>query len=99
MSKIATVKLGWKKSPSADIDRVELIVLKDGTETTTRLGPEVEEFLIEVQASTGVSFRIDTFDTEGYKAASEIYSFMLGDLEDPQPATELYHEVVSVREL
>lgn len=99
MPKVADVKLSWTKSPSLDLQKVEVVVNNGGTETTTELGPEVQEFMIVVQASGGVQFKIVTYDTEGLKATSETYSFTLGDLEVPLPATNLFHEVVAVRDV
>lgn len=98
MAKVADIKLMWSKSPSSDIDRVNIVVTNNGTETTTELGPEVEDFAIVVQASGAASFKIVTFDTEGKQATSELYSFTLGDLEDPLPATNLTHEVMGIRD-
>lgn len=99
MPKVADVKLSWTKSPSLDLQKVEVVVNNGGTETTTELGPEVQEFMIVVQASGAVQFKIVTYDTEGLKATSETYSFTLGDLEVPLPATNLFHEVVAVRDV
>jgi hypothetical protein len=99
MAKVADVKLGWTKSPSSDVDSVEIVVINDGTETTTELGPEVQDFQIVVSASKSVQFSIKTYDSEGNMATSETYSFTLGDLEAPLPATGLFHEVLGVREV
>lgn len=98
MAKVADVKLGWRKSVSADVAKVKIVVTNDGTETTTEGGPEVEEIQIVVKASTSVQFKVVTIDTEGYEATSELYSFTLGDLVPPQPATDLFHQVLSVRD-
>lgn len=99
MAKVADVRLGWTKSPSADVEKVQIVVTNAGTETTTELGPEVEEFMIVVQASSAVQFKVVTFDSEGNQATSAVYDFTLGDLEDPLPATDLFHEVVGVRDV
>ena len=96
--KVADVKLSWTKSPSADISKVQIVITNGGATTTTELGPEVEQFMIVVQASGSVQFKIVTFDAEGLFATSETYAFTLGDLEAPLPATALFHEVVGVRE-
>lgn len=95
---VGVIKLSWKKSPSLDIERVNIVVNNDGTETTTEVGPEVQDFMIEVGANKTCSFKIVSFDTEGKQATSESYTFTLGDLVDPLPATDLSHEVVSVRD-
>lgn len=99
MAKIADVKLGWAKSPSIDVSKVIVEVTKNGTVTTTEVGPEVESIQIEVEASSSVQFKVTVEDSEGLTATSDIYSFTLGDLEAPQPATGLFHEVVGVRDV
>ncbi len=99
MAKVADIRLGWKKSASADIKAVKLVVTNDGTETTFDLGPEVEEFKVVVSASKNCHFQVITFDSEGLSATSEVYSFTLGDLEAPLPATGLFHEVLGIRDV
>jgi len=97
--RVADVKLSWKKSPSADITKVELVVNNGGNETRADLGPEIESYTIEVKAKTSVAFSVTVYDNEGNKATSEVYTFTLGDLELPQPASGLKHEVVGVRDV
>jgi len=101
MAKVADVRLSWKKSvtPLVEIDKVQIIVVMDGNTTVTDLGPPVEEFMIEVHPLQAVQFKISTFDKEGLEATSETYLFTLGDLEAPQPATQLKHEVVAIRDV
>lgn len=99
MAKVADVKLSWKKSASADVDKVSIVVTIDGTTTTTELGPEVEEFMIVVNANGVVNFNVVTFDSEGLQSTSSTYAFSLGDLEAPLPATDLFHEVVGIRDV
>lgn len=97
--KVADIRLFWTKSPSADVDHVEVTVTQNGTQTVNQFGPEVEEFQIVAQASSSVQFQVDTFDTEGNKATSVVYGFTLGDLESPLPATNLGHEILGVRDV
>lgn len=97
--KVADIKLKWKKSPSADVSRVDVVVTNDGATTTAVVGPEVESYAIEVKARGVVSFKVVTYDAEGYEATSETYSFSLGDLDAPLPATQLGHEVIGVRDV
>jgi hypothetical protein len=97
--KVADVKLFWVKSPSADVDHIEVVVTNNGVTTTTVRSADVEDFMIEVQARGSVSFRIDTYDSEGNKTSSETYTFTLGDLEAPLPATGLGHVVTGVRDV
>jgi hypothetical protein len=97
--KVADVKLSWSKSPSSDVKGVKIVVTKDGVDTVTEGGPEVESLMIVVEASKSVQFKVITLDSEGLTATSDVYSFSLGDLEAPQPATSLMHEVVGIRDV
>ena len=97
--KVADIKLGWTKSPSADIDRVEVFLTKNGSTTMVEFGPEVQEYMVTIDAMSVVSFKIVTWDTEGFSAESEVHNFSLGDLENPQPASGLFHEIVGVRDV
>lgn len=99
MAKVADVKLSWVKSPSADVAKVQVVVTNDGTESTADFGPEVQELVVVVNASKSVQFKVIVTDSEGLQATSETYTFTLGDLESPQPATGLLHEVVGVRDV
>lgn len=99
MAKVADVKLTWSKSPSADVAKVTVAVTKDGTTTTTDVGPEVESFQIVVEASKSVTFTVVTTDSEGLTGTSDSYTFTIGDLEAPLPATNLFHEVLAIREV
>lgn len=98
MAKIASVRHFWTKSPSADVTKVVAVLTINGNETRTEYGPEVEEFVTDVNAGSSVSYLIETYDGEGKVATSETYTYNLGDLVDPLPATLLGHEVVGVRD-
>lgn len=98
MAKIASVRHFWSKSPSADVTKVVAVLTINGNETRTEYGPEVEEFVTDVNAGSSVSYKIETYDSENKVATSETYAYNLGDLVDPLPATNLSHEVVSVRD-
>jgi hypothetical protein len=99
MAKVADVKLKWTKSASADVNKVKITVTNDGTVTETELGPEVQEFMIEVGAGKSFSFSLMTFDSEGRQSTAADYSFTFGDLEDPLPPMNLSHEIVGVRDV
>ena len=100
MGKVADVKLFWTPSPSEDVASQEVSVSIDGAEAMiTPITPEVAELLIEVQASKSVVFSVKTTDTEGNSSISESYTFRIGDLEAPAPATNLGHQVVAVRDV
>lgn len=96
--KIATVKLGWTRSVSPDVTSRQIVITKDGEQTTIDVGAEVSEYVLEVEASKSVTFHTTVFDSEGNSTSMESYSFTLGDLEAPQPDTNPFHEVLSVRD-
>lgn len=98
--KVADVNLFWTRSVSDDVASQRIVVNLDGTETVnSELPPELESFQLEVKASSSVVFTVYTTDTEGNEVASESYTFRLGNLDLPQPATNLGHEVTGVREV
>ena len=98
MSNIADVRLGWSPSVSSDVVEQLVKLTVDGLPREITLTREVSELMIQVEASTGVQFSVTSVDSEGNETASEIYTFALGDLVPPQPATGLFHEVVAVRD-
>lgn len=100
MMKVADVKLSWKPSVSPDVVKQVASVSIDSAEPTTfEVGPEVDSVMIEVKAISTVVFFVTSTDAEGNSAVSEQYTFTIGDLEAPQPATTLFHEIVGVREV
>lgn len=98
MPKIANVKLSWTRSPSADVASRKIVITKNGEETTLEFGPEVSDYTLDVPAMGSLQFKTIVLDSEGKTATSETYSFTLGDLEDPVPDTNLFHEILSVRD-
>jgi hypothetical protein len=96
--KFATLRLHWVKSPSMDIDRVELRVNVNGSETITTLSGDTEEFTTEVSANSVISFDLKVFDTEGKEATSQTFTKGIGDLEDPLPPTDLGIDILAVRD-
>jgi hypothetical protein len=100
VSKVASVVLGWNRSPSTDVVSQSInITINGNTDTSIEVGAEVQSYQLEVDAKSSVSFAIKSFDSEGKVATSEVYSFTLGDLEAPLPATNLFHEIVGIREV
>lgn len=100
MGKVADVKLGWTPSVSADVVKQVAKVSIDGAEPTVfEVGPEVNSVAIEVKAVSSVLFFVESTDGENNTVVSESYTFTIGDLEAPQPATNLFHEVVAVRDV
>lgn len=99
MAKVADVKLKWKKSPSLDITKVDVVVTVNGTESHYEVGPEVEDFTIEVKANSTVQFYVAVTDADGLEAFSTTATFGVGDLENPQPATDPSFEIVGIREV
>jgi hypothetical protein len=98
--KVADVKLTWKPSVSVDVAEQTVVVVIDGVEKiNTTVAPELEELLVEVKAKESVVFYVITEDNEGNTSLSENYTFSLGDLEAPQPATLLGHEIVAIRDV
>lgn len=97
--RVADVKLKWKRSVSADVALQIVKVIIDGVETlSSELPPELESVSITVKASQNVQFSVTTRDDEGQETVSEVYTFQVGNLDAPAPATELGHEIVGIRE-
>lgn len=96
---VADVRLGWTRSISNDITSRIITITKNGEETKIEVGPEVSEYVLEVQASTSVTFKTEVIDSENKVVSSELYSFTVSDLVDPQPDTDLFHEIIAVREV
>ena len=98
--RVADVRLSWSPSVSADVVSQVAKVVVDGNEPTTfELGPSVGEVVIEVNASSSVVFSVESTDSEGETSVSELYTFHLGDLVAPQPATDLFHEILAIRDV
>lgn len=98
MAKVADVRLGWSPSVSSDVVEQVVHFAVDGNSREVTLTREVSELMIEVDALSSVQFFVVSKDAEGVEVSSEVYTFVLGDLEPPQPATGLFHEVVAVRD-
>jgi hypothetical protein len=96
--RVADVKLTWRKSPSQDLKSQKMILTIDGTETTSEFGPDVEEVMIVVKPAQTFTFQVVTTDSEGLEATSVSYTFTVGDLETPLPATDLAHVIVAIRD-
>lgn len=86
--------LGWTPSISSDIVEQQVKIVIDGAEQTVSYGRDVEEHTIDVAANSSVLFSVDSLDAEGNVASSVSHSFSVGDLVDPQPATDLFHRMV-----
>lgn len=98
MAKIADVRLGWLPSVSTDVVEQVVHFSVDGNSREVTMTREVSELMIEVDALSSVQFFVVSKDAEGVEVSSEVYTFVIGDLEPPQPATGLFHEVVAVRD-
>lgn len=94
----ASIRLFWTRSASADIASRKITITKNGETTVLEVGPEVNEYVLDVDASSSVVFLTEVTDSEGRTATSEAYSFTVGDLVPPQPDTGLGHEVLAVSE-
>ena len=98
--KVADVKLSWSPSVSSDVVKQVVRVAIDGqTPTTFEVGPSVDSVVIEVKASSSAVFSVESTDADGESVVSELYTFALSDLVAPQPATNLFHEIVAVRDV
>jgi hypothetical protein len=99
LMKVADVKLSWSPSVSGDVVKQVVRVAIDGqTPTTFEVGPSVDSVVIEVKASSSAVFSVESTDADGESVVSELYTFALSDLVAPQPATNLFHEIVAVRD-
>jgi len=94
--KVADVTLSWNCPP--DAVGVQVFVVNNGVTQEYAYGPDVMQMQITMEASTSCQFRVVTFDAEGNFDQGGVYSFTLNDLNRPQPATDLRHEVGDVRE-
>ena len=98
MSKIALVRIGWKKSVSDDVKKVLFSLTVNGQEQTQEFGPEVEEFRVEISARSNIHVSIVTEDSEGEQSVAATYDYLFGDFEKPQPVTGIFHEILSIRD-
>ena len=99
MRKVAIIKLFWRRSPSDDIKTQRIEIRVDSLPTTgVELGPEFEEMQVRVQASHTVVYRVVTIDEDQQEVPSVEYEFRVGDLEQPQPATDLGHVLLNIIE-
>jgi hypothetical protein len=100
MSKVADVKLKWTPSPSEGVVKQIVQVTIDGIPSMeTEVSPETTELMVEVKATESVIFQVVTTDDEGLSVISESYTFRLGNLEAPLPATGLGHTIVAIRDV
>ena len=99
MSRVADVKLGWTKSPSSDVKSVQLVITKDDADTTIDVEATAESFQVTVEALKTVSFKVVTKNADGLVATSDSYTFTLDSLEAPLPASNLFHQVLAVRDV
>ena len=90
------VRLFWTRSPSTDVTARRITVTKGSESAQFDLGPEVSEYLIEVEAFTFVTFKTEVMDAAGNKATSDTYTFTSPDMEAPLSDTNLGHEIVGI---
>lgn len=99
MGKVADIRLGWKKSASADVVRVKIVTRIDGMESNVETeNPDVQEIRVTARPGSALQFQVFVTDSEGNTTPSTIYDHVFGDFEAPQPATDLFHEVLAIRE-
>jgi len=95
--KVADVKLTWDLPPG--VAGTQIFVINNGVTTEFAYGPDTKEMQITMEPSTSCQFRVVTFDADGNFDQGGVYNFTLNDLDRPQPATDLHHEVANVREV
>lgn len=96
---IATVRIGWVRSVSTDVVSRKIDITKDGVGLDTiEVGPEVSEYHLDIEATGSVQVKTTVIDSEGLQTVSDTYSFVIGDLVNPQPDTGFFHEILSVRD-
>lgn len=97
MAKKARVRFSWLRSVSPDVAEQQVTVRVDGVVTLESvLEADTQEIITDVAASSSVEFSVLTVDHDGNETPSETYTFVVGDLEAPQPATGLAHEILGV---
>ena len=97
--KVADVKLSWSPSISSDVVKQVVSVAIDGQAPTTfEVGPAVDSVVIQVNALSSAVFSVESTDADGESVVSELYTFSVSDLVAPQPATDLFHEIIAVRD-
>lgn len=99
MGRLADVRLGWTKSPSPNIVKQTVKVWVDGNESSVDAGPEIESVTITAKAFSTIRFQVVVRNSDGLEATSVDYSITLDSLENPQPATGLFHDILAVREV
>ena len=96
--KVADVQLGWIPSPTPLTKEVAKVSV-DGAEPDTIEVVNVDSVSITVKALQSVRFWVETTDDEGLVTISKDYSFQVGDLEAPLPATGLFHKITAIRDV
>ncbi len=94
--KVADIKLSWQSSVTP-INSRKIIITKNGETETIDVPLEITAYMLVVPALGVVSFQTIVTDEDG-SSASELYTFSVGDLELPQPDTNLFHEIIGVRD-
>lgn len=90
----AHVKLKWLKSASA-VETRQIVYTVDGFETTVDLTADAAEYVLDLAASTVLTFHT-VVTVAGIATASATFSQTLGDLVAPLPDTGLAFEILGV---
>jgi hypothetical protein len=96
VGKSANIRIFWKKSVSADVQKVNAKITVAGTTQELEFGPEVQEAMVKVAASSSVHVEWVCTDSEGLQSVATMLDFSIGDLVNPQPVTDPGFEIVSI---
>lgn len=101
MRKVADSRFSWSKSPTSGIVRAEFVLAIDGMSTTVveLETPERESYDVTLEAKSNGTFSIKSYKADGQVATSEQWTFNVGDLEAPLPATNGAFTILNVREV
>lgn len=105
MANYAVVDLNWVPSPSTDLNVQRLVVEKYNPATSGWDGvggipwehpPTANTWQINCSEKSDYRFSIESVDTAGLVSDTVSYSFSIGDLTNPEPASSLSHTVVNI---
>lgn len=99
MGRVADMRFRWDRSVSTDIKKVLVSLLVDGTLLVEHeFTPDVQELLITISANKNYLLKIDSIDEDGLHSVAT-FSGTLGDLVEPQPATNITAEILGIRDV
>lgn len=98
--RVADILFQWTPSPSGDVVAQKMRSTINSEPEVVRDFPQgLSQFIYQgIPANCTFTWRIESIDSEGKSVLSAPESFQLGDLQDPFPATNLSHEIQTVRD-